>query len=266
MAQVCRHVPLLLRLAMGVLLFGFALGGARLNAQNGPALGAPASATPAAQNVTPLPASTQQPDPAQERVLDIRIVGNRTIKREKVLANIGTRIDRPFDQATFEKDIRKLSAKNWFVHVHPLPREHVPGGVIITLEVVERPVQQYVRFLGNKKIKRKTLEKESGIKKDDPLDIYAVQDGQRKIESFYQTKGYNDVKVSVLEGSKPGDRGTIYLINEGTVQKFRTVYFEGNSNSIAPDGRLKTLIPNPRFLAFLRGTSIARRSMKTWKS
>ena len=51
-------------------------------------------------------------------MVDIVVEGNRTISRDKVLANIGTRIDRPFDQATFEKDIRKLTAKNWFVHVH----------------------------------------------------------------------------------------------------------------------------------------------------
>ncbi|HEY2894143.1 MAG TPA: POTRA domain-containing protein, partial [Pirellulales bacterium] len=71
--------------------------------------------------------------PAPERVVDIRVVGNRTISREKVLANIGTRIGSTFDEPTYEKDVRKLSAKNWFVHVRP-QAEHVSGGVIITLE------------------------------------------------------------------------------------------------------------------------------------
>ncbi len=74
----------------------------------------------------------------------------------------------------------------------------------------------------------------------------------RKLESYYQSKGYNNIKVSILEGTKPGDRGAVYLINEGSMQKFSTVKFEGNSYSIAPDGRLKTLIQSkpPMFWLF----------------
>ena len=46
--------------------------------------------------------------------------------------------------------------------------------------------------------------------------------------------------------------GAVYLINEGNVQKFSTVKFEGNSHSIAPDGRVKTLIQSkpPMFWLF----------------
>jgi outer membrane protein insertion porin family len=225
---------------MSTLAISLVLSAAPLAAQSNS--GGASNAAGAVEPTTPLPASVEEPAAPIERVLDIRIVGNKTISRDKVLANMGTRIDRPFDQATFEKDIRKLSSKNWFVHVHPLPREHVAGGVIVTLEVVERPVQEYVKFLGNKKAKSRLLQKEAGVKKGDPLDIYAVQDGQRKIESYYQSKGFNDVKVTILEGSKIGDHGTIYLINEGKVQKFSAVLFEGNSNAIAPSGQLKTKV------------------------
>jgi outer membrane protein insertion porin family len=252
MALVRRPESLTLRVA--AVAFAFATGacGAALYAQ-GEIAGAPGS-VPFGQPgaIAPMP-----PPPAaaqQERVLDIRVVGNNTISREKVLANIGTRIDRPFDQATYENDIRKLSTKSWFVHVQPRT-ERVPGGIIITLEVVERPVLKYVSYVGNVKIKsRKTLEKETGVKKGDALDPYAIQDGARKLETFYQAKGFNNVKVTVLEGTKPGDRGAVYLINEGKIQKFSTVKFEGNSYSIAPDGRLKTLIQSkPPLLWLFKG-------------
>ncbi len=244
---------LALRMAVAAVVVGAGLSCALVHAQVGP---------PGGQSV---PSYAQQPpDPSippaaapdvtapHERVLDIRVVGNSTITREKVLANIGTRIGRPFDQTIYEKDIRKLSSKNWFVHVQPRT-ERVSGGIVITLEVVERPVLQYVKYVGNVKIKSaKTLEKETGVKKGDALDPFAIQDGARKIESFYQAKGFNNVKVSVLEGNKPGDRGAVYLINEGKIQKFSKVRFEGNSYSIAPDGRLKTLIQSkpPLFWLF----------------
>lgn len=242
MAPVRRHGNRLLRSLVRVLVAVAAL-------QVSTAWG---QAPPAQGGATPLPAVSPQAAPPTERVIEIRIVGNKAIKREKVLSNIGTHEGQPFDQATFESDIRKLSSKNWFVHVHPR-RERVPGGIVITLEVVERPTLQYVRYLGATKL-AKTIAKETGLKVGDSLDPYAVDDGARKIESLYQTKGYSDVKVTVLEGNKPGDKGAIYLINEGRTQKIKWVSFQGNSTSIAPSGRLKTLIQSkPPILWLFKG-------------
>ena len=233
-------------------------------AQTGPDAQPPVL-TPSVQSTTPLPLTDAQRAAPAENVVDIIIKGNRNVSRDKVLANIGTRIGRPFDQVTFEKDIRKLTAKNWFVHVHPLPREHVAGGVIITLEVVERPTLEYVKFLGNKKIKQKKLANEAGLKKGDPLDIYAVQDGQRKDRVVLPEQGFNDVKVTILEGNKPGDHGAVYLINEGVIQKFKAVNFVGNS----PTRRARwpaagrSSSRSPRCSGSSRDRSTARRSTRT---
>ncbi len=258
MAPVRRHVSVLLRIATALMLLLDALGGTRVYAQVGPMAGTPQGMP--AQGATSAPGMPTGPVKAPEihspiipteTVLDIRIVGNRSISREKVLANMGTRIDRPFDQATFERDVRKLAGKNWFVDVQPR-REKVANGVIITLEVVERPTLEYVKFLGNKKIKVHTLAKEVNLKKGDSLDPFAVEEGQRKIETLYQTKGFNDVKISILEGTKPTDRGAVYVINEGQTQKIWKVKFEGNT--IASDGRLKTQIQSkPPILWVFKG-------------
>ncbi len=253
MALVARHVGLGLRIlacALALWLLGDesrALGqGAAFN--NAP--GMPSGIMPKMDTSKPQ-AAPSSPVIPQERVLDIRIVGNRTITRDKVLGYMGTRIDRPYDQATFDKDIRKLAGKNWFVDVQP-HREFVPGGVIITLEVVERPTLEYVKFLGNKKIKIHSLSKEVNLKKGDSLDPYAVEEGQRKLETLYQTKGFNDVKVTILEGNKTTDHGAVFLIQEGTTQKIWKVKFEGNH--IASDGRLKTQIQSkPPILYFFKG-------------
>ena len=109
MAQVCRHVPLLLRLAMGVLLFGFALGGARLNAQNGPALGAPASATPAAQNVSHILASQtprrRRSDPSGTSKARSRQSEDSSRSRWLV-PSCAVRVAKPFNQNRLTADRR----------------------------------------------------------------------------------------------------------------------------------------------------------------
>ena len=248
MARVGRQVGLLLRIVMGVLLLSNPFDVSRLHAQ--PPAQAPPPDPGATQPITPLPAANAAPISAEPRVIDILVVGNRTITREKVLGGIGTRVGQPYDQTIFERDIRKLAGKNWFVDVRP-KKEAVPGGIVITLEVIERPTLQYVRYLGLKKITTKALAKETGLKKGDPLDPYAIEEGRRKIESFCQTKGYNDVKVTILEGTKPGDTGATYLISEGQTQKVWKVRFEGNSPDIATDSRLKTQIQSKPPLAYL---------------
>ena len=68
-------------------------------------------------------------------------------------------------------------------------------------------------------------------------------------KSTYHDKGFNDVKVTILEGNKLGDKGAIYLINEGVVQKVWSVKFEGNT--IASDRRLRTQVGSKPPIVYL---------------
>jgi outer membrane protein insertion porin family len=209
------------------------------------------SSPPAASNASAVRLPLADPPAAPiVHVLDIHIEGNRKHTREQVLNNMATRIGRPFDQAAFEQDVRKLTSRSWFVHVVP-KKEYVSGGVVITLVVVERPVVEYVQFHGNEKVSTRKLKKEVGLKKGDSFDPYAVREAARKIETLYQSKGYNDVAVDVPEGTKPGDRGAVFLIHEGKVQKFSDITFKGNNPAIAPDGRLKKIVESREPFLFL---------------
>jgi outer membrane protein insertion porin family len=204
-------------------------------AQVAPPAGPPSSGT------LPLPPTTDPIAVTSLQVVDILIEGNRKHKREAVLSAMTTRIGHPFDQAAFEKDIRKLTSKSWFVHVVPT-KEYVAGGVVIKLSVVERPVLEYVKYFGIEQVGLRSIEKETGLKPGDPFDPYAVREAARKIESLYHSKGLNDVKVDIPEGTEPGDHGAVFLVNEGKKLKFGDISFEGNSKEIAPDGRLKKII------------------------
>ena len=261
MAPVRRHVSRLLRFATAWLALCASFGLTQLHAQPAAGPNSPLAPEVAGKTSTALPAATPAAAAAQDRVIDIKLEGGARIKREQVLSNIGTRIDGPFDQGIFEKDIRKLTSKGWFVHVVP-KKEYVPGGVIITLVVVERPTMQYVQFLGNKKIKRRTLAKETGLKKGDSFDPFAVQEAARKIEALYQSKGFNDVTVDVPEGTKHGDLGATFLIHEGKVQRFSDIEFVGNSPSIAPDGRLRTLIQSKKPILWVIKGKVDRKKIE----
>jgi len=247
MAPAGRQVIRLLRIASAAIVLCALVGSALAQQPNRTASAKTPSGT------LPLPPTTPPISAPSAQVIDIKIEGNRKHQRESVLNVMSTRIGHPFDQAAFEMDVRKLTSRNWFVHVVPR-KEFVPGGVVITLSVVERPTLEYVRYFGYEKLSLRVLKKETGLKVGDSFDPYAVREAARKIESLYHSKGFNDATVDVPEGTKPGDHGAVFLINEGKKLKFADISFVGNSREIAPDGRLKKVVQSREpILFFFKG-------------
>ena len=181
------------------------------------------------------------------KIVEIRIAGNRHVNEHAIRSMMQTRTNRVHDPIQVQRDVRTLMQTGSFYDVRtytkkvPHQGENGPeDGVILTFEVKERPLANYVRFVGNEKIKDGKLMEQVGIRPGDPLNHFAVEEGRRRIEQFYKQKGYSDIYVSTMEGTKANDTGIVYQINEGQVVRIRRTTFSGNK--IASDARLKTLI------------------------
>ncbi|MBN2023677.1 MAG: hypothetical protein JW809_12900 [Pirellulales bacterium] len=220
----------------------------------GPALGPPmaqpaslAPSGPAAYSPAPYPSPPEALAPAagaaparpEETVVEVRIVGNRTVKNAEILPHIRTRAGRPFRMELIEQDVRRLDTTRMFVTIKPSFQE-APGGRIVIFEVVERPTLRYVKFVGNQKIKEKTLLKESHLAVGDAADPFAVEEARRSLEMFYRDRGFGVARVTVHEGNKLGDQGAVFIIHEGPKQRILWTDFVGNT--IADDARLRTQI------------------------
>ena len=200
----------------------------------------------------PLPAPPTPSGAASDtanQVIEIRILGNDTISATQIDDFISTRVGRPYDLSIVQRDVRKLADLGWFVDVKPL-LETTPQGRIVIFQVVERPTIRYVTYLGNEKVSDKNLGKQTNLKIGGAIDPYAVEEGRRRLDEYYQSKGYNNVQITIMEGTKPTDKGIVYLINEGTFQKIWDIEFIGNDFVSA--GRLKTIVKAkpPKFLFF----------------
>jgi outer membrane protein insertion porin family len=186
-----------------------------------------------------------------EPVVEIRIVGNKTIPTSQILDQLQTRVGRPFDPMLVQRDIRKLASQSWFVAIDPL-YEKTPAGRIVILKVVERPTIRYVEYLGNKGIRDKKLNKETGLKLGGSVDPFAIEEARRKIEALYQRNGFNEAQVTILEGNKATDQGVVFVINEGKAQRIWKVEFVGNT--FVSGKRLKTQIESkPPIMYFFKG-------------
>ncbi len=186
-----------------------------------------------------------------EPVADIRIVGNTTIPTAQILNQLQTRIGRPFDPALVQRDVRKLTARGWFVDVQPT-YEQAGNGRIVIFKVIERPVVRYVEYLGNYELRTSKLSKETDLKVGGPVDPYAVQEAKRKLIDLYHRNGFNNAQVSILEGDKPTDHGIVFVINEGMSQKIWKVEFVGNE--FVSERRLRTKVDSaPPILYIFKG-------------
>ena len=214
-----------------------------------------AVATGQQAGVSPLPAvdplvGPAEPDRPADLIVEVRIEGNDTVEVSK-LPKLVTRAGQPFDPQTVEADVRTLHRTQKFVDVHP-KYVQVSDGVVVIFQVVERPTLRYVKYVGNRRISTRTLRKKAEVAVGDSMDPYVVEEARRRIEAYYQEKGYEAARVTTVEGNKPGDKGAVFLIDEGRARKVLWTSFVGNT--IASDARLMTQIKSkPGFFWFLGG-------------
>jgi outer membrane protein insertion porin family len=246
--DACRHIqPCWLRpFALLVAIAAFSTAVAQQVAPEPPGM-----ATPLAGAAGPTPAESLAAATPADKVVDVKIRGNKSLPFDKILPHIRTRPGRPFDLELIEEDVRRLDRTHMFVNVKTYWQQ-VDGGRIVIFDVLERPLLSEVLFVGCSEIRRKTLAKESELKKGDPVDPFAIEEARRKLEEFYHKRGFTGARIVLLEGDKAEDRRAVFLINEGTKQRVWKTDFVGNT--IASDDRLKTQIKSkPPFLYLFKG-------------
>ena len=125
-------------------------------------------APPAAAQTPAPPAGPPQPLPpaaaptdTANRIVEVRIEGNHATEVSK-LPKLVTRAGQIFDLQAIEEDVRTLHRSRKFVDVHP-KYVRVKEGVVVSFQVVERPMLRYVKYVGNERITTRTLRKQAEI-------------------------------------------------------------------------------------------------------
>ncbi len=207
--------------------------------------------------IMPLP-PVSEPRSAAARpsdlVVEVRIEGNETVEVSR-LPKLITRAGQVFDPQSIEEDVRTLHRSRKFVDVHP-KYVRVNDGVVVIFQVVERPTIRYVKYVGNNRYNGNTLRKTSEIDVGDAMDPYVIEEARRRIESYYHEKGYEAARVTTVEGSKPGDKGAVFLIDEGKSRKALWTSFVGNT--IASDARLLTQVKTKPGILWVFGGNVDR--------
>ena len=218
-----------------------------------------AGAVAAAQQPEPLPLPPVAEQPATaapqgDVIVEVRIEGNHATEVSK-LPKLVTRAGQIFDPQAIEEDVRTLHRSRKFVDVHP-KYVRVAEGIVVVFQVVERPMLRYVKYVGNERVTTRTLRKKAEIDVGDAMDPYVVEEARRRIESHYHEKGFEGARVTTIEGDKQGDKGAVFLIDEGRNRKALWTSFVGNT--IASDARLLTQIKSKPGVLWMFGGNVDR--------
>ncbi len=179
---------------------------------------------------------------------DVIVQGNRRKSAQEIISLLKTRVGSEYNPATIQEDVRILLATNQFGNVVPRYKERPDGKVDVFFVVLDYPnVIEEIVYQGAHSIRKSDLEKESGLKKGQPLNPTAARNACERIVARYHEKGRAFASCTLLEGTRAGDTRVVFAITEGPEVYVRDVEFVGNSFVSGPVLRTH-ILTSRRFL------------------
>ena len=177
------------------------------------------------------PDATRQGPPIV-RSIDVQYTGPATISRERILAQMRTKVGLPYSDTVAENDIRALYNTGQVQNVRIFGQPE-GDGVKVIVAVQTRTMLNEIQIDGATRISPKKLRKNLGVKLNTPLREEDLEKGRQKIMETYQAHGFNDIEVTFRVEAIDAIRGTsraVYTVNEGIKGSVSTVRFEGNTH------------------------------------
>ena len=168
---------------------------------------------------------------SDKEILDIRVEGNYAISTATILNQLKMRPGEKFVESSLNREIKRLYATGYFADVF-VEIEDKPDGVVVVFTVVEKPVVEKVEFRGNAQIKSRRLLKKVSLQEGTLLDFSIISQDMSAIRNHYIEEGYSNVTVDYKVETDPatGKAIIIYVIDEGTPLRIKSITFEGNEH------------------------------------
>ncbi len=201
--------------------------------------------------------SNGQPVRTSEMVAEVRITGNSSVPTHQILRNIRTRPGRYFDPDLLRQDIDQLWKMKELRRVNGPSLQQTENGVVVTIDVAERPYVKEIRFVGNRALTDWQLKRKLQMKEGEPLDVHQIRMARQQLEEYYHEEGFRQTQVSIAEGSDSGDQDVVFIVNEDEKERVLWVEFEGNE--FATDARLRSFVQaKPTLMNSIKGFAIDR--------
>ena len=168
----------------------------------------------------------------------VETVGAPSISKDRVLANLATKVGKPYSERTAEQDVRALYQTGGVSNVR-IFAEPLGDGVKVTVLLQGRPVVEEVIIEGAQDIPLNRVRRDLGVKPGDVVNEEKIELDRQKILSLYEDRNYSDVNVQYRVEEIPGKNRArvIFAITEGPKLIVKKIVFNGNDSVLSKDLR-----------------------------
>lgn len=189
------------------------------------------------------PTKLHAQDPAESsgpiiKEIAVETVGAPSISKDRVLANLATKVGKPYSERTAEQDVRALYQTGGVSNVR-LFAEPLGDGVKVTVLLQGRPVVEEVIIEGAQDIPLNRVRRDLGVKPGDVVNDEKIEQDRQKILTLYEDRNYSDVNVQYRVEEIPGKNRArvIFAITEGPKLIVKKIVFNGNDSVLSKDLR-----------------------------
>lgn len=177
-----------------------------------------------------------------QNVQDIDVRGAVRVNEGTVLKLIRTRKGRPFEQKVWEEDWHRLDDSGYFLNIRITEPIKVPGGIRLTIDLVEKASISKIEYKGSKAASGSKLKSVIKSQEGGRYDKGQIHLDRLAIEKYFQDQGFRSVKVEYTVESVASHRQRIgdkevevedevhitFNVNEGNSVSVRKICFTGN--------------------------------------
>ncbi|MGE5212238.1 MAG: outer membrane protein assembly factor BamA [Nitrospirota bacterium] len=172
------------------------------------------------------------PGPPVIHSLEVEYKGPATISKERILAQMRTKVGQVYSNDIVQEDIKTLYKTGYIRNVRIFAQPE-GDGVKVIVAVQTRAIIREIEITGAERIKPKRLRKEIKVQLNHAVDEQALEESREKMIEVYQGHGFNDVSIEFRVDPIDEKRGTarvVFTVNEGVRGAISQVRFEGNAH------------------------------------
>jgi len=190
---------------------------------------------PAFAAAGPAPQQPQAPSAAQQpqTIYQIRVIGNRRIPRETILARLFTHVGDVYDPISIERDFNSLWNTGYFQNLY-ITREDTEKGIILNIFVKENPTIRDVTYKGLNSVTQSDLleqykKEKVDLTEESQYDPTKIKKAETVIKQMLAAHGHQFATIRTdVKTIPPASVQIVFNIKEGPVVKVGNIKFTGN--------------------------------------
>jgi outer membrane protein insertion porin family len=166
---------------------------------------------------------------------EIRVIGNRRIPKETILARLFTHPGDPYDPISIERDFNSLWNTGYFEDLR-IEREDTEKGIILNIFVRERPYIREIDYKGLNSITQSDIldrfkKEKVDLTADSQYDPTRIKKAESVIKEMEAEHGHQFATIKTeVKTVPPASVQVIFNVKEGPVVKVGKIQFTGNTH------------------------------------